>query len=58
MVWAAIGYLAVNGPFFFEENMNGDSYLGMLQQKFMPKLNLLENLQISFLYKIVYPLTG
>ena len=43
MVWAAMGYPAVIGPFFFEENVNGDSYLAMLQQNFMPELNLLEN---------------
>jgi len=43
MVWAAMAYPAIIGPFFFEENVNGDSYLEMLQQNFMPELNLLRN---------------
>uniref|UniRef100_A0A915CU21 DUF4817 domain-containing protein n=1 Tax=Ditylenchus dipsaci TaxID=166011 RepID=A0A915CU21_9BILA len=35
-VWAAIGRRGVVGPFFFEENITGPVYLGMLQQFFFP----------------------
>ena len=43
MVWAEMGYPAVIGPFFFEENFNGDSYLEMLHQNFVLGLDLLES---------------
>ena len=43
MVWAAMRYPAVVGPFLFEENVSGVLYFEILQQNFMPELNLLEN---------------
>lgn len=35
-VWAAIGYQGVIGPFFFQENITGESYLKLLQQQVLP----------------------
>ena len=43
MIWVAMGYPVINGPIFFNENVNGDSYLEVLKQNFMPEVNLLEN---------------
>jgi hypothetical protein len=36
IVWAAIFYSGVVGPFFFQENVNGERYLELLQQQFHP----------------------
>uniref|UniRef100_A0A915EB26 Uncharacterized protein n=1 Tax=Ditylenchus dipsaci TaxID=166011 RepID=A0A915EB26_9BILA len=36
VVWAAIGRRGVIGPFFFEENVTGISYLRLLQNQFYP----------------------
>lgn len=38
-VWAAIGRRGVIGPYFFDENVTGESYLAMLQQFFLPSLH-------------------
>ena len=36
MVWAAVGEAGVIGPFFFEGNMDADSYLKLLEEEFFP----------------------
>uniref|UniRef100_A0A915CTX8 Uncharacterized protein n=1 Tax=Ditylenchus dipsaci TaxID=166011 RepID=A0A915CTX8_9BILA len=36
VVWAAIGRRGVIGPFFFEENVTGISYLRLPQNQFYP----------------------
>ena len=43
MVWAAIGSAGIIGPFFFDGNVSGDSYLQMLQTKFWPAFKRLQN---------------
>ena len=58
MVWTAMGHPVVIGPFFFEENMNGDSYLELLQKNFMSGLNLLENSSDNVFMQYGGPLTG
>jgi transposase len=35
-VWAAIGIQGIVGPIFFQENVTGESYLQLLQQRFLP----------------------
>lgn len=39
-VWAAIGERGVIGPFFFDETINSERYLAMLQTHFHPELEL------------------
>lgn len=43
MVWAAIGDAGVIGPFFFDGNVNGISYLKMMKEKFFPEFCRLPN---------------
>ena len=38
LVWCAISANSVFGPYFFEESVNKDNYLHMLQNYFSPKL--------------------
>lgn len=38
MVWAGLSYEGVTGPFFLEGNVNGNSYLELLQQEVHPLL--------------------
>ena len=42
-VWAAIGQPGVLGPFFFEQTVNGERYLQLLQQQFLPRVQELPN---------------
>jgi hypothetical protein len=42
-VWAAIGCQGVIGPFFFQENVTGASYLELLQQQFLPAAQVFPN---------------
>ena len=48
-VFCAISQNHIHGPFFFEENVNGDVYLRMLQDWFMYKLTANEHK--SFIYQ-------
>ena len=43
MVWGAMGYHGVFGPFFFDGNVNGSSYLEMISNQFYPEFSALEN---------------
>lgn len=43
MVWAALGFSGIIGPAFFEGNVDGDSYLDMLQTQFSPTFLQLQN---------------
>ena len=36
MVWAVVGEAGVIGPFFFEGNVDADSYLKLLEEEFFP----------------------
>ena len=36
MVWAAIGTSGIIGPIFFQENVDGESYLKLLMEDFFP----------------------
>ena len=40
-VWCAISSSAFIGPFFFDGNVNGNSYLDLLQQRMMPEMEAL-----------------
>jgi len=41
-VWAALsGNGHIIGPFFFDENVNGESYLNMLNEEVIPEMNIL-----------------
>ena len=42
MVWAACGHPGVIGPFFFEGNVDADSYLEMITEKFYPAFERLD----------------
>lgn len=42
-VWAAIGRQGVIGPFFFQGNVTGVSYLALLQNQFLPAAQQLPN---------------
>lgn len=48
-VWAAIGEPGVIGPFFFDENVNSERYLDMLQNFFWPKV-LERNLEQELIF--------
>uniref|UniRef100_A0A914PQU3 DUF4817 domain-containing protein n=1 Tax=Panagrolaimus davidi TaxID=227884 RepID=A0A914PQU3_9BILA len=37
-VWAAIGSSGIIGPYFFEGNVNGDNYLHMLRNFYLPQV--------------------
>lgn len=41
MVWCGLWKSHVLGPFFFEDHVNGDTYLAMLKDKLMPQLESL-----------------
>lgn len=40
-VWAAIWHGGVIGPFFFDDNVNGENYLALLQTYFWPAFTML-----------------
>lgn len=40
-VWAAIWHGGVIGPFFFDDNVNGENYLALLQTDFWPAFSML-----------------
>lgn len=41
MVWGGIIDEKIIGPFFFDGNVNGESYLNMLREFVLPRLNLM-----------------
>ena len=43
MVWAAVGAPGIIGPFFLEGNVDGESYLRLLQDEFYPEFSSLPN---------------
>ena len=43
MVWAAIGHAGIIGPVFFDENVDGRSYLKMITEVFYPQFCCLPN---------------
>ena len=45
MVWCAFSGKKFYGPYFFEENVNGENYLDMLKYYFWPKHSPLETAQ-------------
>ena len=50
MVWAACGHPGIIGPFFFDGNVNAESYLEMIEQHFFPAFQDLEDsAQIIFM---------
>ena len=43
IVWCAFSAKCVYGPYFFDENVNGENYLAMLKKYFWPRHTKLEN---------------
>ena len=41
VVWATIGVNGIIGPYFFDENVNQECYLHLLQTFFLPQLQAL-----------------
>jgi hypothetical protein len=49
IVWAAVGVKRIIGPFFFDETVNGERYLLMLQTQFWPQLDVEEREVMRFM---------
>lgn len=47
LVWCAISADTLIGPFFMQQRINGDVYLNMLQEEFLPQLEAIKGDQIN-----------
>ena len=43
LTWAAISAQGIIGPFFFDDTVNGESFLEMLNNFIIPHINLIDN---------------
>ena len=43
MVWAAFGHPGIIGSFFFDQNVNAESYLEIISEQFHPEFCAFEN---------------